>query len=240
MRSTSEEVWIGTRSGDIIKLEHMDSPQLAEWLEGKGEYLPDAETYQFLLKNKIIAIEEPDEFSGIKLIESVVDSPSKKLIYVFVSRDLNWETLNKIDQWAHNNRVAWMPLGITELGRIGIGPLVIPFESPCIKCLELRRSSHSSRWEVDLRLFGKQVDHPPLTESEYLLLTNLLKLRSSDMARFVKTMIGTVLSMDRSATTITEDRFLWIPKCPRCYPRWGEPKESWLPVSKSKIQDVKG
>lgn len=137
--------------------------------------------------------------------------------FLVIQEHLELQKLDNFDQWAHENNAMWMPLGIIELDRISIGPLIIPSESPCIECWSSRRLANSNPADASMRIGMTPNEHPKLTDGELSFLLSFLKIRIVTLSQqFQQVHLGIITSFSRNLMQFAEDKILFAPRCGRC------------------------
>ena len=161
------------------------------------------------------------------------ETPSKSTLYIVVQDNLNPVILSKFDEWAHQHKVTWMPLGIIELTRLSFGPVIIPFQTPCLECYFNRRKSNGNPIDVNIRFGYEKVEHPNLSIHEFLLLFGLLLTRIQlGIGKFVQNQSATLSSFNKIGLDLCEDEIILTPRCKRCSPHQFPSVEPYNPIPK--------
>ena len=112
---------------------------------------------------------------------------------------------------------AWLPLGCFDGRSATIGPLIVPRETACYRCLVLRRDASTSCLPelVSLR------ETPLVAAVAPGLLALVAALAAERIARWLGTgdpeLPGTILTVEVAPElVIATDRLLRVPRCPAC------------------------
>lgn len=164
-------------------------------------------------------IESDDELQnvvkGMDCVLVCMDSPAPALF-------------DRINQICLKTQVRWIA-GQIYRGLGIVGPTIIPFESPCFKCYELRRNANLvnyeeiEQYETRLRQL-KAIKNPSLAPKPLAVcMGGLLALEAIRLIvgqAFPQT-IGRILRIDFFAPEMTYHRILRLPNCPACGARSG-------------------
>lgn len=105
-----------------------------------------------------------------------------------------------------------------------LGPLVIPYQSACYKCYELRRNANLENYE-EVMQYETRLRQMPAIRSEFVApkplaqsLGALLALESLRMITqtAIPQLAGRILLIDFFAPEMTYHRILRLPNCPAC------------------------
>ena len=161
------------------------------------------------------------------------ESPSKSTFYIKVQEKLDLNTISEFDEWAHHHKITWMPLGIIELARLSFGPVIIPFQTPCLECYFNRRKSNGDPADVKIRLGYEEIQHFSLANHEFLLLFGLLLTRIQlGIGKFNQNQSALISSFNMMGLDLTEDEIIFAPRCKRCYSRQYPSVEPYTPIPK--------
>jgi bacteriocin biosynthesis cyclodehydratase domain-containing protein len=108
-----------------------------------------------------------------------------------------------------------------------IGPYMLPYDSACYRCLQLRRASVQD-FAVEEELFQQHLaeNRPPgqtLPKGEALAVANLAaSLIALEVMRIVTgvavpALLNAVLTVDPLRGTFESNRILRVPRCPECF-----------------------
>ena len=153
----------------------------------------------------------------IDFCEVIPESPSKSTLYINVQEKLDLNAISEFDEWAHQYKITWMPMGLIELTRLSFGPVIIPFHTPCFECYFDRRKSNGNPADVNIRFGYEEMQHPNLSNHEFLLLFGLLLTRIQlGLGVFVQNQSALISSFNRMGFDLVEDEIIFTPRCKRC------------------------
>jgi len=131
--------------------------------------------------------------------------------------------LDAVNQAALQTNVRWI-VGQVYVGAGLIGPTVIPHQSPCYTCYQVRRNANLENYEAVMR-YESQLRQHPTTESgciapgpfaafigAFLALEAVRLLSGLAMAQTT----GRILRLDFFTMDMTFYRILRLPNCPAC------------------------
>ncbi len=163
----------------------------------------------------------------------IPESPSKSTLYINVQEKLDLNAISKFDEWAHRYKITWMPVGLIELARLSFGPVIIPFQTPCLECYFNRRKSNGNPADVNIRLGYEEIQQPSLTNHEFLLLFGLLLTRIQlGIGVFVQNQSALISSFNKMGLDLVEDDIIFTPRCKRCSSRQFPSVEPYTPMPK--------
>jgi bacteriocin biosynthesis cyclodehydratase domain len=171
-------------------------------------------------------------------VESESDEKLKEIIHgaacVLVCLDSPAPALlDAVNRAALQANVRWIP-GQIYRGTGILGPTVIPHQSACYKCYELRRNANLENYE-EVMHYESRLRQMPAIRSEFVApkplaqtLGGLLALESLRLMTqtAIPQMAGRILLIDFFAPEMTSHRLLRLPNCPAC----GEAKRSAFPI----------
>ena len=140
--------------------------------------------------------------------------------------------LDAVNRAALQANVRWVT-GQIYRGTGILGPTVIPYQSACYKCYELRRNANLENYE-EVMHYETRLRQMPAIRSEFVApkplaqtLGGLLALESLRLMTqtAIPQMAGRILLIDFFAPEMTYHRILRLPNCPAC----GDAKRSSLP-----------
>lgn len=158
--------------------------------------------------------------SGAACVLVCLDSPAPAL-------------LDAVNRAALQANVRWIT-GQIYRGTGILGPTVIPHQSACYKCYELRRNANLENYE-EVMHYESRLRQMPAIRSEFVApkplaqtLGGLLALESLRLMTqtAIPQMAGRILLIDFFAPEMTSHRLLRLPNCPAC----GEAKRSSFPM----------
>jgi bacteriocin biosynthesis cyclodehydratase domain-containing protein len=185
-----------------------------------NEAVPDARCKYVL----VAALDDPTIFQQIEAVDAIVvclDAPAPKLMCT-------------VNIAALRTKTPWVS-GTIHLGVGWIGPLIIPTETPCYKCYELRRNANLENYDQVMR-YETRLDNMPSIVSPVLapapLAASVGSLLALDTLRLLTGLAlpqtaGRVMRVDFFASEISYHRILRLPRCPAC----GHTSESSAPIS---------
>lgn len=141
--------------------------------------------------------------------------------------------LDAVNEAALEADVSWIT-GQVYQGMGIVGPTVIPRQSACYKCYELRRNANLPNYE-EVMHFESRLRQMPAIRSEFVApkplaatLGGLLALETLRLITQKATpqLAGRILRVDFFAPEMTYHRILRLPNCPAC----GDAKRRLLPV----------
>jgi bacteriocin biosynthesis cyclodehydratase domain-containing protein len=128
-----------------------------------------------------------------------------------------------VDEACLAQKIPWTSLRRNGLS-LELGPTIIPGQTPCFHCYEMRRAAHTEA--------GDQLFRP--SHAGFNLPLGVDEL-AAEIVKFltgfgdVRT-LGSLLIMNPLAMTMTSHRVQRLPRCPRCRPaRAGPPVLHWRP-----------
>ena len=117
-----------------------------------------------------------------------------------------------------------------ELNRLSLGPLIIPFQTPCMECYYSRRIANNYSGDVQIRLGFENIKSNQLEPHELILLMGLLFARiKHDLHILVQNQSSIMSSLTRSGLDYVDDDILFAPRCKRCATQFGPCIEPWTP-----------
>ena len=140
--------------------------------------------------------------------------------------------LDAVNRAALQANVRWVT-GQIYRGTGILGPTVIPYQSACYKCYELRRNANLENYE-EVMHYETRLRQMPAIRSEFVApkplaqtLGGLLALESLRLMTqtAIPQMAGRILLIDFFAPEMTYHRILRLPNCPAC----GDERRSSLP-----------
>jgi thiazole/oxazole-forming peptide maturase SagC family component len=141
--------------------------------------------------------------------------------------------LDAVNRAALEANVRWIT-GQIYRGAGILGPTVIPYQSACYKCYELRRNTNLENYE-EVMHYESRLRQMPAIRSEFVApkplahtLGGLLALESLRLMTqtAIPQMAGRILLIDFFAPEMTSHRLLRLPNCPAC----GKAKRSSFPI----------
>ncbi len=141
--------------------------------------------------------------------------------------------LDAVNAAALQAQTRWL-MGQVYSGVGLVGPTVIPDQSPCYKCYELRRNANLSNYEETVQ-YESRLRQMPGIRSECVAPRPLAALLSAFLALEVQRLltgvstpqtVGRILRLDFFATDMTSHQILRFPNCPAC----GYGKQRKLPL----------
>lgn len=141
--------------------------------------------------------------------------------------------LDAVNRAALQANVRWTT-GQIYRGTAILGPTVIPYQSACYKCYELRRNANLKNYE-EVMQYESRLRQMPAIRSEFVApkplaqtLGGLLALESLRLITqtAIPQMAGRILLIDFFAPEMTYHRILRLPNCPAC----GDEKRSSFPI----------
>ena len=139
-----------------------------------------------------------------------LDAPAPKLMHA-----INIATLLTKTPWVS---------GTIHMGIGWVGPLIIPTETPCYKCYELRRNANLENYDQVMR-YETRLDDMPSIVSPVLapaaLAASVGSLLALDTLRLLTGLAmpqtaGRVMRVDFFASEVSYHRILRLPRCPAC------------------------
>lgn len=131
--------------------------------------------------------------------------------------------LNAVNEAALRTKTRWLA-GQIYRGAGIVGPTVIPHQSPCYKCYELRRNVNLNNYEETLA-YEARLDQLPRRRSECIaprplasLVASLLALETVRLLTGVcfPQLVGRIWRIDFFAPEMAVHRLLRLPLCPAC------------------------
>jgi bacteriocin biosynthesis cyclodehydratase domain-containing protein len=130
--------------------------------------------------------------------------------------------VDELDAWnrrALDEDLRWLPVRRHDGRHAAVGPLIVPRESCCYSCVQLRRAANLAYGDDLLRLERVPVAAPsdPVLDALVAAFTAWLVLRFAVGGD--STLPGVLFAVGDSATTaVTEHTVLRVPRCPACSP----------------------
>jgi len=114
---------------------------------------------------------------------------------------------------------AWIPIGDFDGRTVSVGPLIVPHESPCYTCLQLRRDS-TSGCAGELARFR---DVPVRAVARPAVLAAAAALAAEVVVRWIAaadpSLPGTLVTLETTPQLRVESHVvLRVPRCPACSP----------------------
>ncbi len=120
-------------------------------------------------------------------------------------------------------RCAYLPAWFSDL--VGfVGPLNVPFETPCFQCFRLRRDANDPRYEITRAVRRHLTAEPSSPRSPGLLppMWNILgAITALEIAKYVgrfapSDTVGRLLELNLISFQSVVRRVLKVPRCPQC------------------------
>ncbi|TES89740.1 MAG: TOMM precursor leader peptide-binding protein [Candidatus Cloacimonadota bacterium] len=151
---------------------------------------------------------------------------------IVADEDISIKELDSINGCNFKNKVPW--ISFSDIGEVEtiIGPLVVPYKTPCYRCFELRKESNLNLYK-ELRLF-KNADKKILNKKSYL--SPFIEILSGIMAlEVIKYLSGVVSAMTLgkiyTINWLTMEtkvhHILKLPRCPVCGVKEKAPFSIW-------------
>jgi len=151
---------------------------------------------------------------------------------IVADEDISIKELDLINGCNLKNKVPWISFSDIAEAETIIGPLVVPYKTPCYRCFELRKESNLNLYK-ELRLF-KKTDNKILNKKSYL--SPFIEILGGIMAlEVIKYLSGVVSPMTLGKiytinwlTMETQLHYiLKLPRCPVCGVKENAPFSLW-------------
>jgi bacteriocin biosynthesis cyclodehydratase domain-containing protein len=155
-----------------------------------------------------------------------VPSPDEWLHYELICATSEW---GEVDVLLESNRIAlaakrpYLPVWFADL--VGyLGPLNIPFETPCFRCFGLRRDANDAHYEIG-RTVREQLSVQPTQNAGAGLLPPMARILGGVTALEIAKHLGGFVPSDAVGRVIELNlvsfqglvrRLLKVPRCPEC------------------------
>lgn len=131
--------------------------------------------------------------------------------------------LESFNEAALQTKVVWLR-GQIYRGEGIVGPTVIPWQSACYKCCELRRNANLSNYEEVMQFESRLKEMPQIrTDSDTLrpvaaLTASILALETVRIlsGAWLPQLVGKYIRIDFRSLDFAPHRFLRLPNCPAC------------------------
>jgi bacteriocin biosynthesis cyclodehydratase domain-containing protein len=148
-------------------------------------------------------------------------------LVVTATRDAPRALFHRINRIALGTRIPWLH-GNVNGSTAEVGPLVLPYESGCYRCMELRRASVDASaieeylYQERLAAERNAAESVPIGESIWAA-TLVASLLVGEVIRVVSqiappTLVNTVIQVRPVSGDLQANTFLRVPRCPDCYP----------------------
>jgi bacteriocin biosynthesis cyclodehydratase domain-containing protein len=148
-------------------------------------------------------------------------------LIVTATRDAPRTLFHRINRIALGKRLPWLH-GNVNGSTAEVGPLVLPYDSGCYRCMELRRASvdpaaiEEHLYQEQLAVEQSVAESVPIGESIWAA-TLVASLLAGEVIRVVSeispsTLVNTVVQVRPVSGDLQANAFLRVPRCPECYP----------------------
>jgi thiazole/oxazole-forming peptide maturase SagC family component len=170
----------------------------------------------------------------INRLEKIFEKNADFLIVA--DRDLKKDEINKINKMALKKSVPWISFSDFGQKEIIVGPMIIPYKTPCYECYQLRKESNYNYFR-ELRLFQKENNYIRTkisTKSAYLypfigIISSFISIEVMKYLTQFTTPItqGRIFTINWLTMETRVHRILKIPRCSVCGVKESAPFAVW-------------
>lgn len=154
--------------------------------------------------------------------------PSQDMAVALPEADGTSPALLRVNAVALDTGLTWLPVGGFDGWATTVGPLVVPGESACARCLLTRRGSNTefSRLSERILLTLPGPTQPAAVRSWTLAFAAQIALRWATGTEL--DLVGTAFTLNAASLTVRSARVFRVPRCAACHsPDWVPAAAPW-------------